>query len=69
MLTVRRYLFPTVGVKIKDAPSANHKERPPLREALNNTDSLRPPGGAVAAITGHRGGGGRRRAPALLGRP
>jgi hypothetical protein len=58
-----------MGVKIKDYLPTNHKERPPLREALNNTDSLRPLRGAVTGISGHRVGGGRRRAQALLGRP
>jgi hypothetical protein len=40
MLTVRRYLIPTVGVGIEDAPSTKQNKRPPLREALNNQHSL-----------------------------
>jgi hypothetical protein len=69
MLTVRRYLIPTMGVKIKEYPSASQNKRPPLREALINTDSLRPPEGAVTGITDHRGEPCRRQDRARLGRP
>ena len=69
MLTVRRYLIPTMGVWIEELPLAKHKIRPPLREALNNADSLRPLDGAVTGITAHRVEGDRMQAPALLDRP
>jgi len=40
MLTVRRYLFPTVGVGIEDYPSAKHNLSHTLKKASPRGASL-----------------------------